>query len=92
MALATEQGFPLWLACGTILRGWALAAQGQGEEGIAQMRQGWPPSGPREQSCDRPYFLALLAEAYGDSWADRRGAARCWPRRWPSVTDTGERC
>ncbi len=25
---------------GTILRGWALAEQGQEEEGIAQMRQG----------------------------------------------------
>src|SRR5262249_50814678 len=33
-ALATEQGFPDWLAWGTILRGWALAAQGQGAEGI----------------------------------------------------------
>ena len=25
---------------GTVLRGWALAMQGQGEEGMAQMRQG----------------------------------------------------
>src|SRR5712691_4104812 len=33
-------GVPIWLAQGTILRGWALAEQGQGEEGIAQMRQG----------------------------------------------------
>jgi hypothetical protein len=28
MALATEQGFPLWGAMGTILHGWALALQG----------------------------------------------------------------
>jgi DNA-binding winged helix-turn-helix (wHTH) protein/tetratricopeptide (TPR) repeat protein len=35
MTLSTEQGFPLWLAMGTILRGWALAEQGQGEEGRA---------------------------------------------------------
>ena len=40
IALSTEQGFAFWLALGTILRGWALAEQGQGEEGIAQMRQG----------------------------------------------------
>ena len=33
VALATEQGFPLWAALGTSLRGWALAMQGQGEEG-----------------------------------------------------------
>jgi predicted ATPase len=40
ITLSTEQGFPQWLAIGAILRGWALAAQGQGEEGIAQMRGG----------------------------------------------------
>jgi hypothetical protein len=29
MALATEQGFPLYLAAGTVVHGWALAANGQ---------------------------------------------------------------
>ena len=40
IALSTEQGFPLWAAWGTSLRGWALAMQGQGEAGMAQVRQG----------------------------------------------------
>ena len=40
VVLSTEQGFPHWVAGGTILRGWALAMQGQGEEGMAQVRQG----------------------------------------------------
>ena len=40
ITLSSEQGFPHWLAEGIILRGWALAEQGQGEEGIAQIRQG----------------------------------------------------
>ena len=40
VTLATAQGFPLWAARGTIFRGWALALQGQGEEGLAQVRQG----------------------------------------------------
>ncbi len=31
---ATEQGFPSVLAMGTIIRGWALAEQGQGEKGM----------------------------------------------------------
>jgi hypothetical protein len=35
IALSTEQGFPLWVALGTSLRGWALAMQGQGETGMA---------------------------------------------------------
>ena len=48
-----------------IIRGWALVEQGQGEEGIAQMREGltsWRATG---SELGLPYFLALLAEAYG---------------------------
>src|SRR5690606_21065445 len=37
--LSHEHGFPYWLTQGTILRGWALARQGRGEEGIVRMRQ-----------------------------------------------------
>jgi class 3 adenylate cyclase/predicted ATPase len=40
VALATEQGFPLWAAWGTSLQGWALAMEGQGEAGRAQVHQG----------------------------------------------------
>jgi adenylate cyclase len=40
IAIATKQGLALWLAWGTILRGWALGEQGQGEAGIAQIRHG----------------------------------------------------
>ena len=34
ISLATEQGFPHWKAVGSMLRGWALAHQGQAREGI----------------------------------------------------------
>jgi predicted ATPase len=63
--LSAEQGFPLWLASGTILRGWALAEQGQTAEGMAQIRQGlsdWRATGA--EVC-LSYLLALLAETYG---------------------------
>jgi predicted ATPase len=40
VALSTEQGFPFWAALGTSCRGWALAMQGQGEEGMPQIYQG----------------------------------------------------
>src|SRR5713101_3282727 len=40
VALASEHGFPLYLAFGTVQRGGALIAQEQWEEGIAQVRQG----------------------------------------------------
>jgi predicted ATPase len=65
IALTTEQGFRMWLAAGTVARGWALAEQGQGEAGIAQIRQGiaaWQATGA---AVTRPRRLALLAEAYG---------------------------
>jgi hypothetical protein len=39
VALSTEQDFPLWAAWGTSLRGWALAMQGQGKEGMALLRR-----------------------------------------------------
>ena len=50
---------------GTVLRGWALAAQGQRTEGIAQMRQGMDAQRIDGGEVERPYGLALLAEAYG---------------------------
>ena len=62
--LATEQGFVAWLAAGTILRGWALAQQGHGLEGIAQMQQGLADWRAIGAECARPQYSALLAEAY----------------------------
>ena len=62
VALSTEQGFPQWAAMGTSLRGWALAMQGQGEEGMAQVRQGiaaWRATGA---ALLVPYLCTLLAE------------------------------
>jgi len=62
VALSTEQGLPLWTAVGTILRGWALAMQGQGEEGMAQARQGiaaWRATGA---ALHVPYYCTVLAE------------------------------
>jgi predicted ATPase len=65
MALATEQGNAQQLARGMILRGWALLAQGQGTEGMVQMRQGLTALQATGGDVRRPLFLALLAEAYG---------------------------
>jgi predicted ATPase len=62
MTVATDQGFPQQLAQATLLRGWALAASGHGEEGRAQIQQGLATSRARRAARDRPYQLALLAE------------------------------
>jgi predicted ATPase len=59
ITLATERDFPQQLERARSLRGWAVAARGDGEEGIAQIRQALGAGATR----DRPYNLALLAEA-----------------------------
>jgi predicted ATPase len=62
-----EQGFPFFLAQGTILRGWALAEQGQDAEGVAEMGQGLAAHEATGALLIRPYWLALLARAHGRS-------------------------
>jgi predicted ATPase len=90
IALCTEYGFPRWLAGGTILQGWALAAQGQEEAGIAQMRQGlaaWQAAGLR---LGWPCWLYLLAEAYGKAGQVEAGL-RALDEALAAVHKSGER-
>jgi predicted ATPase len=65
ISLATEQRFSYWLAFGFIIRGWALAQQGQAQEGLVQIEQGLSAFRATGAEILRPSFLALLAEAYG---------------------------
>jgi predicted ATPase len=73
IALSSEQGFPLWLAWGTMLRGCALAEQGMGEEGIAQIRHGLAAFRDTGSGLLLPYCLALLAEAHGKAGQAEEG-------------------
>jgi predicted ATPase len=74
--LASEQGFPMWSAMGTVLHGWACAMQRQQAEGIEQVRRGlyvWRATGATNVL---PYYLILLADAYreaGQVDAGRKG-------------------
>jgi predicted ATPase len=67
IAHACQQELSGMVARGTVLLGWALAAQGQRTEGIAQIHQGMDADAQRTMrgEVQRPYRLALLAEAYG---------------------------
>jgi len=65
MALASEQGFPFWVAAGMCFWGWALMTEGQVTQGVGQISQGlriWQTTGAE---LIKPYFLSMLAEAYG---------------------------
>lgn len=63
------------LAWGTILHGWALAEQGQREEGIAQLQQGLAAHRAMGAGWYRSYSLTVLAEAYGRSGQVDKGLA-----------------
>jgi predicted ATPase len=63
VALSTEQVFPYWAAVGVSLRGWALAMQGQSEEGMAQVRQGIAALRATGAALHVPYLCTVLAES-----------------------------
>src|SRR5262249_34613893 len=65
ITLAMEQEFQYFMAFDSILRGWAVAYQGQAQEGIEQINQGLMDYRATGAELLRPYFLALLAEAHG---------------------------
>jgi predicted ATPase len=64
ITLAAQQGFTFWVAMASIRRGWALAEQGQPEEGSAQIRQGQAAYQATGAEISRPANFAMLAEAY----------------------------
>jgi predicted ATPase len=90
ISLTTEQGFPHWMAQGAILRGWALAHQGQAKEGIEQMHQGLGAHRATGAEINRSHFLALLAEAHGVQGEPERGLTAL-TEALPLVGTTGER-
>ncbi len=66
MEISAEQRHSFYLGHGTVLHGWARAAQDQGEDGIAEIDQGiaiFRATGAR--GAWTPYFLGLQAETYG---------------------------
>ena len=67
MALAIAQGFEHRVAQGRMLRGWALAIQGDAATGVAHIQQGLGAVQSIGQKLYHPYHLALLAEAYGQA-------------------------
>ena len=64
-ALSNERGYAAFLIAGLTWRGWALAEQGQAEDGIQQIQQGIAAARAKGIELFGPHLLALLAEAYG---------------------------
>jgi len=63
VAVATEQGFPLWRAMGMIYRGWVKVKNGDVEEGISLLRSGSSAYRATGAEAWTTYHIALLARA-----------------------------
>nr|WP_315595755.1 adenylate/guanylate cyclase domain-containing protein [uncultured Cupriavidus sp.] len=90
IAVASEQGFPIYLAWGIVLQGWEIAIQGHSQEGIAQIHRGLADYAATGASLGRPNLLAMLAEACGNAGQPEAGLALL-PEALAFAEDTGER-
>jgi predicted ATPase len=63
IALSAEHGFAMWAGLGKVQLGWAVAADGETENGIALLREGLLAFRVTGAEIGRPYWLSLLAEA-----------------------------
>jgi class 3 adenylate cyclase/predicted ATPase len=63
IAVATEQGFPLYRALGTIYRGWRKVRTGEVAEGISLLRSGSSAYSATGAKARISYHTALLARA-----------------------------
>jgi TOMM system kinase/cyclase fusion protein len=74
-AVSTEYGFPQWGAMATVVRGSTLAALGEAEAGLLEMRRGlasWQATGA---GVMLPAFLALIAQVEVDRGAGEAALA-----------------
>ncbi len=63
IAVCAEHGLTDFLAFATALRGWAMAAQGRNEDGIAQLQEGLAALRTSGTELARPHNLCMLSEA-----------------------------
>jgi DNA-binding SARP family transcriptional activator/predicted ATPase len=73
VALCSRHGFAYYLAMANVLAGWARAAEGEVEAGLAELREGLEALRVLGAEIRLPYYLALLAETLGR--AGRTGEA-----------------
>jgi predicted ATPase len=91
LSLATQHGYPHWIAMGTLLRGWALAQQGQRDTALAEMHQGLAALRALGTGVALPHYLALLANVYRQTGQADKGFTLL-SEAVALVHQTGERC
>jgi tetratricopeptide (TPR) repeat protein len=63
LAVATEQGFPVWHAFATFFHGWLKIGNGDVAEGLSLMRSSWTACRSTGQEGNMTPLIALLARA-----------------------------
>ena len=87
---SAKEGFAQQKAQGMFLRGWAMAEPGAGEQGWAQMREGFAAWEATGAGVLRPYYLALLAEVTAQA-GDVAEGLRLVDEALATVEKSGER-
>jgi predicted ATPase len=64
LALATDQGFQLWHACGTLHKGAGMLLQGRPEEALAALLKGFSAFRATGAQVRVPSYLGMLGDAY----------------------------
>ena len=64
LALSAQHSLGQWVPVGLILKGWALAEEGETTEGIKSLRSGLDLFERTGAELNRPHFVSMLAEAY----------------------------
>jgi predicted ATPase len=67
LALATDQGFQLWHACGTLHMGAGMLLLGRREEALALLLKGFSAFRATGAEVRVPSYLAMLGDAYKQS-------------------------
>jgi predicted ATPase len=90
LAIATEQGFPFWIAHGTFLRDWARAAQGRNGQQRVPLRDDLEAILKPGAALILPYYYALVAQTFAQS-AEPAAAAQMLDESLALLERTGER-
>jgi predicted ATPase len=64
LTLATDQGFQLWHACGTLHKGAGMLLQGRPEEALAVLLKGFSAFRATGAQVRVPSYLGMLGDAY----------------------------
>jgi serine/threonine protein kinase/predicted ATPase len=68
LALASDQGFQLWHACGTLHKGAGMLLQGRREEALELLLKGFSAFRATGAGVRVPAYLGMLGDAYTQCW------------------------